>query len=186
MDLRFHFCAVASVTARVSLSSAGDGYRIDRSPGSALSSPSSTASGVVAGGLLVEVLQQIAGVLRNQIDGMVLHRRDIGFAAADAELAADGEAVGLQRLGVELGDDLAFGEVGRTDGDRLQISRYLPAAERIGAAACRQHPCDQREYGRQNRQIPSTRARHTHGITQSSRRTSSPGHYRDARGNAAL
>ena len=161
MDLRFHFCAVASVTARVSLSSAGDGYRIDRSPGSALSSPSSTASGVVAGVFSSKYCKQIAGVLRDEVDGMVLHRRDIGFAAADAELAADGEAVRLQRLGVDLGDDLRFGEVGRADGDRFQIARYLPAAERVGTAACRQHPCDQREHGHQDRQTPSTCARHT-------------------------
>jgi hypothetical protein len=87
------------------------------------------------GGFLVEVLQQVAGVLRDQVDRMVLHRRDIGFTAADAELAPDVEAVGLQRLGVDLGDDLALGEVGRPDRDRLQVSRYLPAAERIGAAA---------------------------------------------------
>ena len=68
---------------------------------------------------------------------MVLHRRDIGFAAADAELAADGKAVGLQGLGVELGNDLRFREVGRTDDDRFQIARYLPAAEGVGAAARR-------------------------------------------------
>ena len=36
------------VTATVSLSSAGDGVRIDRSPGSARSSASATWSGVVA------------------------------------------------------------------------------------------------------------------------------------------
>ena len=47
----------------------------------------------------------------------------------------DGKAVGLQGLGVELGNDLRLREVGRTDGDRFQVSRYLPAAERVGAAA---------------------------------------------------
>ena len=47
MLLRFHFFAVSELTATVSLSSAGDGFRIDRSPGSARNSASRTASGVV-------------------------------------------------------------------------------------------------------------------------------------------
>ena len=47
MVFRFHFCAVASLTATVSVSLAGDGVRIDRSPGSTRNNASSTASGVV-------------------------------------------------------------------------------------------------------------------------------------------
>lgn len=45
--LEVHRCAVASVTAMASLSCAGDGFRIDKSPASALNSAGSTASGVV-------------------------------------------------------------------------------------------------------------------------------------------
>jgi hypothetical protein len=48
MVLRFHFLAVASVTATVSWSLAGDGVRIDRSPGSTRCNASSTALGSVA------------------------------------------------------------------------------------------------------------------------------------------
>ncbi len=68
-----------------------------------------------------------------------LHRGNVGLAAADAELAADVETVGLQRLRVDLGDDLGLGEVGGAHLDRLQVTRDLTAAERIGAAARRQH-----------------------------------------------
>ena len=48
MVLRFHFVAVSRVTATVSVSAAGDGVRMDRSPGSAFSNASTTASGFVA------------------------------------------------------------------------------------------------------------------------------------------
>src|SRR5690349_21234482 len=111
---------------------------------------------------------------------MVLHRRDIRFAAADAELTADGEAVGFQRLGVELGDDLRLGEVGRTDLDRLEISGYLSAAERVGAAAACDHERKNRRHDRQNR---CTRARHTERPPGA---LAPPGPYRDVRRNAAL
>ena len=47
MVLRFHFWAVAWVTATVSVSFAGDGVRIDKSPGNARIRASSTWSGVV-------------------------------------------------------------------------------------------------------------------------------------------
>ena len=155
MVLRFHLCAVSSVTATVSLSSAGDGVRIDRSPGSARNSASSTCVRRGHLGVLVEVLQQVAGVLRDQVDRMVLHRRDVGLAAADAELLADGEAVGLQRLRVDLGDDLRLREVGRAHDDRLQITGDRAAAERVRAAARRGH---QREHGRQDGQTAVTHA----------------------------
>ena len=122
MVLRFHFCAVGWLTARCPVSSAGDGVRIDRSPGSARSSASSTCVRRGHLGVLVEVLQQVAGVLGNQVDRMVLDRGDVGFAAADAELPADGEAVGLQRLRLDLGDDLGLGEVGGADDDRLEVA----------------------------------------------------------------
>jgi len=42
MLVRFHFCAVLRLTATVSVSSAGAGVRIDRSPGNARNSASST------------------------------------------------------------------------------------------------------------------------------------------------
>ena len=47
MVLRFHFCAVAAVTATVSTSAAGDGVSIDRSPGSARNNANSTSGGLV-------------------------------------------------------------------------------------------------------------------------------------------
>ena len=172
MVLRFHFCAVASVTATVSLSSAGDGFRIDRSPGSARNSASSDGVGRRRLGLRVEVLQQVAGVLGDQVDRMVPDRGDVGLAAADAELAADREAVGLQRLRVDLGDDLRLREVGRADDDRLQVAGDLAAAERVGTAAGRR---DQGQHGRQDRQIPPTRLRHTASTyPMSSRRIAPP------------
>ena len=48
MVLRFHFLAVASVTVTVSVSFAGDGVRIDRSPGKRPDAgPTPPRSGVV-------------------------------------------------------------------------------------------------------------------------------------------
>jgi hypothetical protein len=44
---------------------------------------------------------------------------DVHLALADAEVALDGVAVLLERLGVELGDDLVRVVVLRADDDRL-------------------------------------------------------------------
>src|SRR5260370_21210828 len=43
--------------------------------------------------VLVEVLQQVAGVLGDQVDRMILDRGYVGFAAAAAELPTDSEAL---------------------------------------------------------------------------------------------
>ena len=61
-----------------------------------------------------------------QIDRVVLDRGHVGLATTDTELPSDVEAVGLQRLRVDLGDDLGLGEVRRPDRDRLQIPDISP------------------------------------------------------------
>src|SRR5213593_4274759 len=89
---------------------------------------------------------------------MVLDRGDVGFAAADAVLLADGEAVRLQRLRPDLGDDLGLREVGGAHDDRLEVTGDSSAAQWVGAAA----RCGyQREYRRQDCETQPTRARHT-------------------------
>ncbi|ABK74270.1 hypothetical protein MSMEI_6169 [Mycolicibacterium smegmatis MC2 155] len=66
---------------------------------------------------------------------MVLHGRDVRLATADTELPADVKAVGLQRLGVDLGDDLRLREIGRADPDGLEVTRDLAAAQGIRTAS---------------------------------------------------
>lgn len=134
MVLRFHLFAVAAVTVTVSVSSAGAGLRIARSPGSARYSAQLHLIGRGDRALGIE-LQQVAGVFRNEVDRVVPQCGHVGLPASDAELTADGEAVGRQRLGVDLRHDLGFGEVGRTDHHRFQVSGGRAAAERVGAAA---------------------------------------------------
>ena len=82
-----------------------------------------------------KVQQQIADVLRHQVDGMVLERRDVRLAAADPHSASDVKTVGLQRLCVDLGDDLRFREVTRADHDGFHVAGRR--AQRIGTAAGR-------------------------------------------------
>src|SRR6185436_20712461 len=104
--------------------------------------------------VLVEVLQQIAGVFGNQVNGMVLDGRYVCFAAADAVLPTDGEAVCLQRLRPDLGDDLRLRKVGGANDDRLEVTGGGSAAEWVGAAA----RCGyQREHGRQDRKTQMVR-----------------------------
>ncbi|MPM69623.1 hypothetical protein SDC9_116571 [bioreactor metagenome] len=69
------------------------------------------------GGLRVEVLQQVSGVLGHEVDRAVLEGTDVDVPGADLHVALDLDALGLEGLGVELGDDLGLGEVGRADPD---------------------------------------------------------------------
>ena len=82
-------------------------------------------------GRLVEVLQQHAGVLGDEVDRAVLQAREVRLAAADGQLLGDVDALGLQGLGVDLGEDLVLGEVGRADDDR----RRRPSASAGSGAA---------------------------------------------------
>jgi hypothetical protein len=80
---------------------------------------------------------------------VILDRRDIGLAAADAELTTDVETVGLQHLCVDLGDDLRLREVRRTHLDGVEITRYRAAAQRIGAATRRDEHQEKRGQSRE-------------------------------------
>src|SRR5271163_1342981 len=53
-----------------------------------------------------EVLQEVANVLRYQVDGVVFESWDVRLTASDSHPPPDIEAVGLQRLCVDFGDDL--------------------------------------------------------------------------------
>ena len=64
-------------------------------------------------------LEEVARVLGEDVDGAALDLGDVDLALADPELAIDGVAVLLERLGVELGDDLVGVVVLRADDDRL-------------------------------------------------------------------
>ena len=96
---------------------------------------------VARGGLGVGhvVLEQVARVLGEHVDRAVLDLGDVHLALADAEVALDRVAVLLERLRVELGDDLVRVVVLRTDDDRL---RRLAVARRSAAERiARRTPC---------------------------------------------
>ena len=96
---------------------------------------------VARGGLGVGhvVLEQVPRVLGEHVDGAVLDLGDVHLALADAEVALDRVAVLLERLRVELGDDLVGVVVLRTDDDRL---RRLAVARRSAAERiARRTPC---------------------------------------------
>src|SRR5690606_33367532 len=63
----------------------------------------------------------------------VLERGHVRVALADREVALDGEALGLERLSVDLGDDLV--RVVRLGAHDDRVGRGAAAVERVGAAA---------------------------------------------------
>src|SRR5690606_8633503 len=71
----------------------------------------------------VEELQQVAAVLGEQRDVARFDRRDVRVALADLELALDGVPRVLERLRVDLGDDLVRVVRLRADDDRLAVAR---------------------------------------------------------------
>ena len=66
-----------------------------------------------------EERQHCADVFRNEVQLTALEGRLVDLACSCVQLALDGEAFGFQRLGVDLGDECSFAEVGRADRDRL-------------------------------------------------------------------
>ena len=132
MDVTPSFSENSGVTLSESLSSASDASRISRPSGRASPSADDDVLGRGGGGVLVHVQQQVAGVLGEQVDLAVLEGRDVGLASADVELLLDLDVLGLEGLGVDLGDDLVLGERGRADGDR--VGRGLLALGGISAA----------------------------------------------------
>src|SRR4029453_14808537 len=86
----------------------------------------------------LQVLEERAAVLRHEVDGAVLECGDGDLAAANAGLFRDVDALGLEGLGVNLGDELALREVSRTDNDVVAGSsccRSVGRAHRVTAAA---------------------------------------------------
>ena len=98
--------------------------------------------------------QQRVRVLGDEVDLAALDGAEVDLAGADAELVADVEAGGGQRLAVDLGQQLALGEVGRADGDRPAagdrrrgVARpasvaagSLPRGGAVAGASCRRRP----------------------------------------------
>src|SRR5690606_36915298 len=80
------------------------------------------------GGLWVEVLEQVARVLGEQADRAGLDLRHVGIALPDAELSLHGVARALERLGVDLRDDLVRVVRLGADDDRVGRARVLRTA----------------------------------------------------------
>ena len=121
-DFRLYLSAVALVTTMVSSSAAGDLSSTSSPDGSAFFS-ASYAPCPRSRWRSFEVGQRGAGVLRQQVDRAVLDRGHVGLAVADVRLLLDLDALGGQRLAVDLGQQLALGEVGGTDGDAAHLGR---------------------------------------------------------------
>ena len=79
--------------------------------------------------------EQRAGVLGDEVDLAALDGAEVHLAGADAELVADVEAGRLERLAVDLGEQLALGEVGRADGDLAGLAGRDAAGARRGAGS---------------------------------------------------
>ena len=58
-------------------------------------------------------------VLRNEVQLPALESRLVDLACSCVQLALDGETLGFESLGVDLGDERRFAEVGRADRDRV-------------------------------------------------------------------
>ena len=80
-------------------------------------------------GLGVVVLEQVAGVLREHLHFAALEGGEVGVALADLEVARDREAGLLERLRVDLGDDLVRVVGLRADDDGCLCRRPDPSPE---------------------------------------------------------
>ncbi len=145
----------AAVTVYESWSVAVDWSSTLRPSGSASGSAAYTSSEVRARGLRVEELQQVARVLREQRDLAGLESRDVRVALAGVEgVARHLEPGVLERLGVDLGDDLVRVVRLRADDDRVAAgSRRLGlGCERVAGRAAGGDERDAGEDGRAERE----------------------------------
>ena len=107
-------------------------------------------------GGLVEVEQQVAGVLRDDADRVVLQGLDVDLAGADVELGRGVDALGLHGLCVELGQDLVLGEVGRADHHTAAAADWRSHSRRSRPGGCRRHrtrPARRRPRSSRSRQV---------------------------------
>ena len=90
------------------------------------------------GGLRVEVEQQVAGVIRNDIHRAGGERPQVGLARADAQLGAGIKSRLFERPGEDFSENLGFGEGCRADDDSLVIAAEdVLTAEPAGAEKTR-------------------------------------------------
>ncbi|MGH2594705.1 MAG: hypothetical protein ACRDH7_01935 [Actinomycetota bacterium] len=78
-------------------------------------------------------------VLGDQLDQSPLQGGLDQLARAEVHLAVDAESASLERLGVELGQGLALGEVERRDGDRIVAERRGHRGTAIAGAGDKEH-----------------------------------------------
>ena len=118
IDFSLYLSAVAWVTTIESLSSAADLSSTVEGLGQHLLHVLVDLVGVGAGVGLVVVERQGAGVLGEHLHRVVLERAQVDLARADVRLGGGVDALGLQRAGVDLGEQRGLGEVRTTDDDR--------------------------------------------------------------------
>ena len=81
----------------------------------------------------LQVLQQVARVLGEYVDRSGRQLGHVDLALADPQLAFDRESGALERLGVDLGQDLVRVVVLRPHHDRGRVP--APSLQRVGRAA---------------------------------------------------
>ncbi len=155
--------AVVAEIANELRSSAGAAPRAVSPRGSSATVELLMRGGGVARGRHPEEAQEAPRVLRDQLHQASLQRRDQQLPRPDVELPLHAEAAGLQRLRVDLGQDLALGEVERADRDGVVVEHARDRVARLTSAR------EQRQRQAQEQHHRRARPGSTHGCTVSPR-----------------